>query len=100
MIISILLGYKREGIRITQIPLILTFALHTFIYFITGFRFFSWPFYLVSAITIFAWFKYGESDYSKFKPSGPFRVGVKEFTSKEYENDCVIFYPAANDGSG
>lgn len=33
-------------------------------------------------------------------PSGPFRVGFKEFHSSELENDCSIFYPAASDNSG
>jgi hypothetical protein len=27
-------------------------------------------------------------------------VGFKEFKSKELTNECAIFYPAANDGSG
>jgi hypothetical protein len=43
--------------------------------------------------------KYGQADYSKFKPSGPFRVGYQQFTTDDLENDCSIFYPAL-DNSG
>jgi hypothetical protein len=50
--------------------------------------------------SIAAWLAYGEGDYSKFRPSGKFRVGFRDFKSKELGNDCSIFYPAASDASG
>ena len=42
----------------------------------------------------------GEADYSKLKLSGPFRVGYKDFKSAVFDNDCCVYYPAKNDGSG
>jgi hypothetical protein len=37
-------------------------------------------------------------NFSKFVPSGPFRVGYLDFKSSL--NDCSVFYPAADDKSG
>lgn len=43
---------------------------------------------------------YGELDFSKFKPSGAFRVGYREFKTVDLLVECSIFYPAMDDGSG
>ena len=59
-----------------------------------------WPLLVGLASSVVAWFAYGEGDYSKFRPSGKFRVGFRDFKSKELGNDCSIFYPAAEDASG
>ncbi len=62
--------------------------------------YFCWFFYVGFLFSVSVSIKFGMGDYSKFKPSGPYRVGYKEFTTKELSNDCSIFYPAAPDGSG
>jgi len=49
---------------------------------------------------VYCLFKFGEGDYSKFKPSGKFRVGYKDFKTSELGNDVSVFYPATNDKSG
>lgn len=100
LLILIAVGYKQEGLRLIQLPFIATFLIHAVLYLVAGFRIFEWLFYGATLLALGCWILYGLGDYSKFTPSGPFRVGMKEFHSKEYQNDCAIFYPAANDGSG
>ena len=80
-------------------PFVATFLLLRTVLSITGY-FIYWPFLIGTVFSIWCWFLFGESDYSKFKPSGKYRVGYREFTTKELGNDCSIFYPAANDNSG
>jgi hypothetical protein len=77
-----------------------TFAIHFVVYAITGLKAFIWLHFLTLGLSLFCWRVFGLNDYSKFTKSGPFRVGVKDFKTDEFSNDCTIFYPAANDGSG
>lgn len=80
-------------------PLIAAFTVHFLVYFPTGFTLY-WLVGAGFACSLYLWLKYGENDYSKFTPTGPYRVGYKEFTTKQWSNECSVFYPAANDGSG
>lgn len=95
----VLLGLWREGVRATQLPFVASFILFKIVFILTS-HFVNWPVLFGLASSILAWFAYGESDYSKFRASGKFQVGFKDFKSKELGNDCSIFYPAAADGSG
>ena len=67
---------------------------------LTGFKFMIWIHIVALAFSLILWRLYGISDYSKFQKSGPYRVGVKEFKTEEFNNDCTVYYPAAQDGSG
>ena len=95
----VLLGIWKEGVRSAQLPFIVTFLLFKVVFIFTG-HFVHWPLLAGLLFSVAAWLVYGEGDYSKFRPSGKFRVGFRDFKSKELENDCSIFYPAAPDGSG
>ena len=95
----VLIGMWKEGLRSAQLPFIITFLLFKAVYSLTG-HFVHWPLLVGLTSSIVAWVIYGEGDYSKFRTSGKFRVGFKDFKSKELGNDCSIFYPAADDGSG
>ena len=53
-----------------------------------------------SFFSFYCWFKYGEACYSKYTPTGPYRVGYRDFIAHELGNECSIFYPALNDDSG
>lgn len=77
----------------------ITFLMHALVYFITGYKILNLVYFLGFAASLFGIFKFG-LEYSKVKLSGPFRVGVIDFTTKDFKNDCTIFYPAANDRSG
>jgi pimeloyl-ACP methyl ester carboxylesterase len=74
--------------------------LYVLVYSFTGFSIFIWLHLAALGVSLLCWKVFGLSDYSKFKQSGPFRVGVREFRTEEYSNDCTIYYPAASDGSG
>lgn len=93
------LGYWREGVRLLQWPLVFTFAVQQMIFMLTR-LYLNWIFVCGFSVSFALAIKFGQGDYSNFKPSGPFRVGYKEFTSKDLENDCSVFYPAVEDGSG
>lgn len=80
-------------------PFIATFLFFEIVYSLTNY-FIHWPLLCGLFFSVWSWFAYGEGDYSKFRPSGNLRVGYREFKSKEFGNDCSIFYPAASDGSG
>lgn len=57
--------------------------------------------YLCGILGALSIFLLGEGDYSRFKPSGPFKViGLRTFTSKTHSNTCSVYYPAVEDGSG
>ena len=43
-------------------------------------------------LTYYYWASYGDSDMSSFVTHGPFRPGLKRFTS-QHGNDCMAFYP-------
>ena len=63
--------------------------------------YYVWPLFAIGAcFSIYCWVRYGEGDYGSFTPSGPYRVGFKNFKSAELGNECSMFYPAAPDGSG
>jgi hypothetical protein len=99
MLIFALVGYFKEGLRISQVPLFIAFLLHAIVYFITGYKILILVYFIGFAVSSYGLIRFG-LEYSKVKPSGPFRVGVLDFTTKDFKNDCTIFYPAANDGSG
>ena len=40
---------------------------------------------------------YGRPNFDKAKPTGPFAVGFKEFTTRDHWNDCSVFYPVDRD---
>lgn len=73
--------------------------MHAFVYFITGYKILNLVYFIGFAASSYGMLRFG-LEYSKVKLSGPFRVGVQDFTTKDFKNDCTIFYPAANDGSG
>lgn len=99
LLLFIVVGIWREGVRFSQLPFVATFLFLRTVFSLTGY-FIYWPFLICTIFSISCWFLFGESDYSKFKPSGKYRVGYREFTTKELGNDCSIFYPAENDDSG
>eukprot|EP00350_Pseudokeronopsis_sp_OXSARD2_P002592 CAMPEP_0170542836 /NCGR_PEP_ID=MMETSP0211-20121228/2141_1 /TAXON_ID=311385 /ORGANISM="Pseudokeronopsis sp., Strain OXSARD2" /LENGTH=148 /DNA_ID=CAMNT_0010846029 /DNA_START=192 /DNA_END=638 /DNA_ORIENTATION=+ len=37
--------------------------------------------------------KFWDNDYTKVLYKGPYKVGFREFRSKEYENEVSVFYP-------
>jgi hypothetical protein len=94
-----LVGIWKEGVRVAQLPFIFAFFLYWVTFGITGY-FLYWLLVGGYAVSVTLWFKYGEGDYSKFRPSGTYRVGFRNFRTKEFGNFCSIFYPAANDNSG
>jgi hypothetical protein len=53
----------------------------------------NWLFIGGYCVSVYWAYKYGQSDYSNFKASGPFKVGYQTFTTGDLENDCSIFYP-------
>ena len=78
---------------------ITSFMLQQILYLSTGF--YLYPlFYAGAFVSMYFLVKYGEGDFSKFKPCGSYRVGVRHFKSKEFGNGCSVFYPAQDDGSG
>ena len=97
--ILFVLGMCKEGFRTSQLPFVITFLIFKLTFAFTG-HFVHWPLLCGLTASISSWFIHGEGDYSKFRPSGKFRVGFRQFKSKEFGNDCAIFYPAADDGSG
>lgn len=99
ILVVMMIGIWREGIRFAQLPLIITFFFYRIAFFLTGY-YLHWPLILGYVFSVFSWIKYGEGDYSKFRTSGKYRVGFRNFRSKEFGNYCSIFYPAANDNSG
>ena len=36
---------------------------------------------------------YGGFDFRRIVTSGPFDVGYRSFTTKEFSNECAVFYP-------
>lgn len=76
-----------------------TFLLFKAIFTLTGY-FFILPLVLSTSFSVWCWYSFGEGDYSKFKPSGKYRVGYREFKTQQLGNDCSVFYPAKDDGSG
>lgn len=61
--------------------------------------FMSYTLLAALSFSIFCWLGFGESNYSKVKLSGKYKVGYRIFKSQN-GNDCCMFYPAADDGSG
>ena len=43
------------------------------------------------------WMRYGDGDLSKCKTRGIFKVGFKEFHTKQYSNAVSVFYPMDQD---
>ena len=94
----VLIGAWTEGFRFPQLPFCVVFLVYLIVNTTLGYRMDIFLF-LAILFALYCWFKFGESDYSKFKPCGKFRVGYRYFRSKN-GNDCSVFYPAAQDGSG
>jgi len=44
-------------------------------------------------ISSFIYFAYSRNQLSDFKPSGPFKVGHKEFYSPTVSQRCTVYYP-------
>ena len=100
LFIQVLAGFHIEGIRITQIPLATCLFLHSVLLLGFGIKI-GYVLYIAGlAFSCFCWYKFGLGDYSKYKPSGSFRVGCTQFTTIEYKNQCAVYYPAADDKSG
>ena len=49
------------------------------------------------ALSLIQFFAFGRPNYDKAKPTGPYSVGFKEFTTDEHWNDCSVFYPVDQD---
>ena len=45
------------------------------------------------ATSLLLYYIWGGFNYDRHETSGPFDVGYREFTTKEYSNDCSVFYP-------
>ena len=48
-------------------------------------------------ISLLLFWVYGRPNFDKAKPTGPYAVGFKEFTTREHWNDCTVFYPVDRD---
>ena len=99
LMLLIVIGTWREGIRFSQLPFVISFIVFTLFRWLTGFSL-HWLLLTGTLFAVYSRIVFGEGDYSKFKPSGKFRVGYRDFKTKEFGNDCSVFYPAADDGSG
>ena len=89
-----------EGIRLAQIPMVLGLLPHLLCYFVFRSQALFVVYGLGFGVTLYLVYLTGDCSFNKVKRSGPYRVGYKSFTSHDLENDCAVFYPAANDGSG
>ena len=99
IIFLLILGYWREGFRLPQLTFVFSFGFMYILLTLTGI-YFKFIFFLGFFFSALCTIKYGFGDFTKFKPSGPYRVGLKDFISKDLENSCSIFYPASDDKSG
>ena len=79
--LSLIIGYYVEGIIIVQIPLYISFFFHIILLITTGYCVGQPIFIIGFAASIYLSLKFGELDFSQVKPTGPFRVGYKEFTT-------------------
>ena len=98
----IMLGWWVEGFRLSQLPFAFCHFLQQ-----TLFRLAELEHPLMTmaglgtlVLAVVCWLAYGEDDYSRFKESGKHKVGFRDFTTKELQNDCSVFYPCVDDGSG
>ena len=48
---------------------------------------------VATVLSLLCYLCYGEPGYRNVRTSGPYRVGFKEFTTREMRNDCSVFYP-------
>ena len=77
-------GFLAESIRVQQWPFLTAYM----IYLLTGFS----KLYVAGLfLSLVWWHVYGEQDFCKFKPSGSFAIGYKEYRSGKL--DCTVFYP-------
>lgn len=90
----LIVGPTIEGIRITQLPLMLSFLISIFWNLadkLEDLRFIAAGFIVSLGLLIV----FGECNYSRLKTTGPYEVGFKEFHSSELSNECAVYYPCA-----
>lgn len=76
--------------------LILTVGLNVIVTLVLNTTIFLWLNIGALAVALLMWSMFGLNDYTKFRPSGPFKVGFRKFTSTG-KNDCVVFYPTTQE---
>ena len=84
-VVPMIIGGKIEGLRLVQLYLIVPWFIVELIWLTSGSMFVHSLAICGIWTTYLAW-KYGESDYSRLKVSGPYKVGVIDFKSKRYGN--------------
>ena len=89
-------GLFIQGFRYVQLPMYLTFLATQLVFgsskmenleLITG----------GTSVSLVLYFIWGGHDFNRVQTSGPFDVGYRNFTTKEFSNDCSVFYPVDKD---
>jgi hypothetical protein len=94
-------GYKFEGLCVHTMPLIAIYPLFILLQ-LFGFYFLGWLVWTFGvAVQLYVHVVFGNSDFSKFKPSGPYPVGFRDWTTKTGAGkiDCSVYYPGAQNVS-
>ena len=88
----IVAGVIAQGLRYAQIPMIIAF-LATQLYYGSQ-KMENLELVLCgTCLSLFLYVCFGGFDFRMIETSGPFDVGYRSFTTKEFSNECFVFYP-------
>ena len=88
----IVAGVIAQGLRYAQIPMIVAFLATQLGY---GSQKMDHLEMILcgTAISLVLYFCYGGFDFRRVETTGPYDVGYRSFTAKEFQNECAVFYP-------
>ena len=90
----IIAGMGKEGLRIAQLPCILSSLIHILLGEVLNLKFSLYLYWFGIFISIFLVFLYGELDFKSLGEfSGRCGVGTKHFWAKKYGNYVTAYYP-------
>ena len=95
LLFAFVIGGKYEGIRITQMPVLLGFIISMFLN-LLGFTYASHCSLCIGlSLSLILRLIYGNSDFSKYPstPEAPFKCGYQKVLSKKFGNEVHVYYP-------